>query len=59
MAFTLRFPTLFSSFRQLATASRPTYWGECVHCARTTPWYTNVVRGEYRCTACGQDVTTP
>ena len=53
MTFRLRFPTLFEGLFAAAQIRHASYWGECAHCARTTPWYTNTLRGEYRCTECG------
>lgn len=52
---TMSFSNLRSSFLDLAAASRPAYWGDCPTCQRATPWYTNAVRGEYRCQRCGHD----
>ncbi len=49
----LHFPTLFSGLFAAAQVRHASYWGECVRCERTTPWYTNAMRGEYRCTECG------
>ena len=54
MAFTLRFPTVFSALGAIGAAARPTYWGTCARCDRPTAWFTNALRGEYRCTACGR-----
>ena len=51
----LRFPTLFSAARAVAHIARPTFFGACRRCERTTPWYTNAVQGVYRCAVCGHD----
>lgn len=55
----LRFPTVFAALRNLSTVLRPTYYGACVHCERTTPWVTNTLQGVYHCTECGQDAIKP
>ncbi|MEM1117080.1 MAG: hypothetical protein AAF845_04515 [Bacteroidota bacterium] len=59
MAFTLRFPTLFSAFRHLGGPVQPAYGGTCPHGDRTTPWRTNTLRGEYRSATCGHDSLQP
>ncbi|MEM1054240.1 MAG: hypothetical protein AAGI52_01840 [Bacteroidota bacterium] len=48
----LSFPTIFAALRSVAGVSRAVYWGDCPHCGRPTPWQTNALRGEYRCSRC-------
>ena len=59
MPFRLRLPTLFDGLRAAAHLQRPAYWGSCPHCDQTTPWAVNALRGEYRCTSCGESPLTP
>ena len=54
MTFRLRLPTLFDGLFAAAQIRHANYWGPCPHCEHTTPWHTNAVRGEYRCTECGR-----
>lgn len=51
---TLSFPNIFAALRAVSGVSRALYWGDCPHCERPTPWQTNALRGEYRCTRCGR-----
>ena len=59
MAFRLRLPTLFDGLFAAARLTHTSYWGSCPHCERTTPWAVNALRGEYRCSECGESPLTP
>jgi len=54
MSLLTAFGRALRAFR-VASAHAYPYWGYCTHCMETTPWFTNALTGEYRCTRCDHD----